>query len=313
MSMTNPRPRFRPRMASPLTDLVPDVPDETGEFPVALGTVGRPLFLALNQPMAVRPVVVDSNALRADLLHALKTGRRTALLDASNGYGLRPFCPSHVAMEVEEHFSEWVAGHADEAEARLLFEGQYRPLLRVVTVPSGPLHTDEATRIRRLEDRDPDDIPTAILALMLDAPVLTRDSALLRAVHGEDVDLDQHGKWVDLALAGRVLGDTDRAAWGATAVIQLGGYAGVAGLRSLVRIFGRLPLPAQVILLGAAGAALFIGRSQLVAAGRSSRESLAAIANQLGPVVGQLLSEREAAVAILMAARPPSGRDTVQA
>jgi len=80
-------------MASPLTDLVPDVPDETGEFPVALGSVGRPLFLGLNQPMAVRPVVVDSNALRADLLYALRTGRRTALLDASSGYGLRPFCP----------------------------------------------------------------------------------------------------------------------------------------------------------------------------------------------------------------------------
>ena len=301
--------RFKPRIAQPLGATSPTAPNEAGEFPVALGTVGRPLFLRINQPMAVRPVVVDSNALRGDLLHAIKTGRRTALLDAADGYGIRPFCPEHVALEVKEHFSEWLAKNGDEAEARRIFDQQYRPLLRVVAVPSGPLHPEEAGRIDRLRKKDADDVPTAILALMLDAPVLTRDHALLQAVHGDDVDLEAQKRWVDLAQAGRVLSDTDRAAWGTAAVVQLAGYGAYSGVRALLRLLASLPLPAQAIILGTAAVALYLGRSRLAETAKSSGEALRAIAEQLGPVIGQLLSERELALAMLLAARPPSGRD----
>jgi hypothetical protein len=70
-----------------------------------------------------------------------------------------------------------------------------------------------------------------------------------------------------------------------------------------------LPLPAQAIILGTAAVALFLGRSHLAAAARASGEATTAIAKQLGPLLGELLSERELAVAMLLAARPPSGRD----
>jgi predicted nucleic acid-binding protein len=253
-------------------------------------------------------VVIDSNVLRDDLLHALETGRRTALLDAADGYGLRPFCPEHVLEEVEEHFSDWF-GKGDEREAHRVFNQQYRRLLRVVAVPKGPLDPEETRRINRLRTQDPDDVPTAILALMLDAPAFTRDHALLEAVYGDAVDLEAQKRWVDLAQAGRVLSDADRAAWGTAVVIQLAGYGAYSGVRALLRLLASLPLPAQVIILLAAGAAIYLGRSQLAAAAKSSGDALKSAAEQLGPVIAQLLSERELAVAMLLAARPPSGRD----
>jgi predicted nucleic acid-binding protein len=259
--------------------------------------------------MAVRPVVVDSNALRDDLLYALETGHRTALLDAADGYGMRPFCPEHVALEVKEHFAEWVANRGNEAEARRIFDQQYRPLLRVVAVPSGPLHAEEARRIDRLLRKDADDVPTAILALMLDAPVLTRDHAVLQAVYGDDVDLEAQKRWVDLAQAGRVLSDTDRAAWGTAVLLQLASYGAYSGVRALLRLLAALPLAAQAIILGSAAVALYLGRSRIATAAKSSRETLRTIAEQLGPVIAQVLSQRELAVTMLLAARPPSGRD----
>jgi predicted nucleic acid-binding protein len=301
--------RFKPRTAQPLALVTPTGPNEAGEFPVGLGTVGRPPFLQVAQYLAVRPVVIDSNALRDDLLYALGTGRRTALLDAADGYGLRLFCAEHVMVEVVEHFSEWFAKVGAD-KARRILDRQYRPLLRVVAVPLGPLKPEETTRIVALRTRDADDVPTAILALMLDAPVLTLDHALLQAVYGTDVDLESQKRWVDLAQAGRVLSDADRAAWGTGVVIQLAGYGAYSGVRALLRMLAALPLPAQAIILLAAGAAIYLGRSQIAAAAKSSGDAIKSIAEQLGPVIGQLVSERELAVAMLLAARPPSGRDT---
>src|SRR5712691_818115 len=48
------------------------MPYATGEFPAELGTVGRPLTLTVKQPLAVRPVVVDSNVLRHEVRRALR-------------------------------------------------------------------------------------------------------------------------------------------------------------------------------------------------------------------------------------------------
>ncbi len=302
--------RRRPsRIAQPLAAVKPAAPYDTGEFPADLVSQGRPLFLTLKQPLAVRPVIVDSNVLRDDLRRAIETQQRTAFLTAADSYGLRPFCPDHVPAEVDEHLADWAVDLADPADARKIFEQHYLPVLRIVTVPLAPLHLDEARRISRLREVDPDDVSTAILAIMLDAPVLTRDKPLLRAVHGDDADVEGLAQWLDLTLAGRVMGQTDRQAWAMAVTGELTIRGTIGGVRALIRLLRGLPLPIQILVLGAVASGTFLARKQLAGAAQSTGRGLLVLAQQVMPGIAEFVAARETAGEKLLDARPPSGRD----
>jgi predicted nucleic acid-binding protein len=271
-----------------------------------VGTYGQPLYLPprLDAVFAVRPAVVDTNVLKSDVLQACFRAHQTALL-LSGEYGLRLFCSEHVIAEFEEHLEEWVAGLLPVETVRAVFERYYVPILRVVRVPSGPLHSDEAERIARLRTVDPDDVPTAILAMLLHAPVLTRDRPLLRAVHGDDADIDSRQEWLDVALAGRTLSETDKQMWAAGAGLDLMGRGTVAGTRAVVRAVGSLPPVLQLAVMLAG-----IGMGIVAIANRKSIADAASRAGRgfvelYGPAIATWYQERQLSIAWVHAADPP--------
>jgi predicted nucleic acid-binding protein len=261
----------------------------------------------MKQAMAVRPVVVDAMVLRDDLRRAIRFRKATALLDAADS-GLRLYCADHVAKELERHLPEWIGDLIDPAEGRRLFERHYLRKLRVVTVPPGPLHPDEASRIDKLRATGSRDVPTAILALMLNAPVLTRDKALLRAVYGDAADVDALAEWLGIALAGRVMGESDVQSWAMAATGELTLRAGFATGEALIRLFARLPLHIQLLILGVVVGGLVLARKPLLTAARSTREAgLKMLSENVLPVIATMVTEREFAAEMLLAASPSRG------
>lgn len=130
------------------------------------------------------------------------------LVNATNSGMIRLFCAQHVIDEFYERAEEW----ADKAEIDLpvflaRWDADYRPVLRLVDVPPGLLTPAETERIALLEHgpkkvRDPDDAPTATLALLLGAYLLSGDHAPLYAVYGPDADLTEHNKWLGMLQSG---------------------------------------------------------------------------------------------------------------
>ena len=148
------------------------------------------------------PVVPDANELRGDVLYACRNQRRTVLVNAANAGAIRLYCAEHVIAEVEEHAAEWTLGGPVTTEQFLdCWRSNYLPLMRVVAVPDGLLHPDEAERIELLRKVDPDDVPSATLALLLEAFYLSKDWRAVRAVYGADHDLEAHKKWLAVLVA----------------------------------------------------------------------------------------------------------------
>jgi hypothetical protein len=138
-------------------------------------------------------------------------------------------------------------------QAEALWVREYLPLLRVVDVPVGPLYADERARVDVLDTvahpyGDPDDVPTAILALLIDAPVLSTDANLLRAVYGHDFDWVAHAEWLAALRAGGDLGPLGE--FLNSAYLLTGGIAmGTLGLVArAVEVFG---WPVTLLVLGA--------------------------------------------------------------
>src|SRR5260221_6043253 len=150
-------------------------PDASGAFPAD--------FL-LRPP----PVVVDANILRNDVLRSCRTGQRTVLVTAANAGLLRMFCAEHVYQEVIEHSGDWTASGPITRDCFLgNWLSEYLPLLRIVKINEGQLgwlDPVELTRAPELAAKDPDDAPSAVLALLLRAFFLSHDGPALRAVYG---------------------------------------------------------------------------------------------------------------------------------
>ena len=88
--------------------------------------------------------------------------------------------------------------------------GVHLPLIRVVQIGEGHLawlSPAELDRVRHLAEpcQDPDDVPSAVLALLLEAFFLSEDVKPLRAVYGH-ADLSGHREWVSILKAGGDVG-----------------------------------------------------------------------------------------------------------
>jgi hypothetical protein len=182
------------------------------------------------------PVVVDANILRNDIRRACRTGQRTVLVTAANAGLIRLFCARHVHDEVIEHSGEWTATgpvtRNDFLRAWLL---EYLPLIRVVAIGDehlawlGPA---ERARVRHLAEpgQDHDDVPSAVLALLLGAFFLSGDGKPLRAVYG-DADLSGHRAWVDILKAGGDAGQLCKTLTLAANLTALAGQGMASGAR----------------------------------------------------------------------------------
>jgi predicted nucleic acid-binding protein len=134
---------------------------------------------------AGQPVVVDANWLRNDLLRFFLRQEQTIMLTAANSGLLRLYCARHVLDEVDEHHATWaLAKDLPAADVLHSWRQNYLPLLRRVDPPIGLLTADEQARIDVLHVRDPDDVPSATLALLLQAPLVSGDKRLTQAVYG---------------------------------------------------------------------------------------------------------------------------------
>lgn len=223
------------------------VPDENGLFPPALLP-------------EVFPVVVDANALRDDLLRVAAGRPRTLMLNAANSGVLRLYCAAHAVEEVDEHLEEWSAKRRlDPAVVRAVWRSEFAPLLRCVDVPAGLTTAVEQQRLDYLglppetsRYCDPDDAPTATLALLMNAPLLSKDKAPLRAVYGEPYDHVAHAQWLEQLRAVGDLGPLGRLN---SAVDSFLGLAASGLFQGVAAASRRVPWPWLVVgAVAAAGA-----------------------------------------------------------
>ncbi len=195
------------------------------------------------------PVVVDANVLRNDILRACRTGRRTVLVSAANAGCIRLFCARHVYDEVVEHSGDWTAAGPVTRNAFLrAWLLEYLPLIRVVTVVDehqGWLSPAERVRVSHLAEpgQDRDDVPSAVLALLLGAFFLSEDRKPLRAVYG-DADLTGHRDWVDKLKAGGDAGQLGKALTLTANLTVLAGQGLSAGARKVTAAAGPWALAA---------------------------------------------------------------------
>ena len=183
------------------------------------------------------PVITDANWLRADILYACRHEQRTTLVTAANEQFVRPFAALHVVDEILEHGSEWAETATypiDGEEFVSRFHAEYLPLLRVVPddgIPWTWISPEEQLRLSELRAADPDDVPSAMLALSIRGLFLSRDKPALRAVYGDDADSAMQAEWLTLLKAGGDAGQVMRV---------LGGIGGIGiatgqGVASLAR------------------------------------------------------------------------------
>lgn len=172
----------------------------------------------------VPPIVVDACILRDDILYACRNACRTVLVTAASEGVLRLCGAQHVLDEVFEHADVWATKAGVSPETFLTrWLVDYLPLIRVfqpTEVRSELLHPDEAARMTLLATQDPDDVPSATLALVLGAFYLTKDRTALRAVYGSGFDVAGHERWVDLLRAGSDVGQLAQMVALAASVLQ---------------------------------------------------------------------------------------------
>ena len=243
------------------------------------------------------PVVVDANVLRNDILRACRTGQRTVLVTAANVGLLRLFCAEHVYLEVIEHSGDWTIGGPVTQNAflrRWLLE--YLPLIRVVPVEEGHLawlDPAELERMRHLAEpgQDPDDVPSATLALLLGAFFLSEDGNPLRAVYGAIPP--RHREWVNTLKAG---GDAGELGSDLTLVVNLTALAG-HGLASGTRRVAAATSPWALVAAGLGAAWWYLSRPA------STRQRVSSAAGSvLNCVVGAAIAYEEARVQFARAA-----------
>jgi len=305
-------PRLRPPSRRParLPSLGPILGAEVTGGPDADGVYARELGRRDDGtgpgPLAIRPLVVDSNVLRDDVLAAVRRGHQTALMDASARSGLRLFCGPHVPAEVEEHLHRWaVKGRADPVVARAAWRDHHLPFLRCVDLPLSLLGATERARYDALATVDADDLPTVVLCLVADAPVLTRDGPLVEAVHGAGTDTAALTGFVEVALSGRRLSDDDETALGALVAGRLATIA-VGGAAGLIR---RMPRSVLVAATGVLAAMAWLDRTTVRVTTARTRTRIGPVAVAALETFGAWATSNREATAVLVGMLPPLRQD----
>jgi predicted nucleic acid-binding protein len=280
-----------------LSEVLSEAHDRNAALPVAVPDENG-LFAPALLP-EVYPAVVDANALHDDLLRMAAGRGRTLLLNAANSGVLRLFCAPHVLAEVDEHLDEWSARRRlDPAVVRATWATDVAPLLRCVDVPTGLTTDRERERLDHLgrppatDPRfcDPDDVPTATLALALNAPLLSRDKAPLRAVYGEPFDHRAHARWLDQLRAVGDLGPLGRLVGALDSLLGLAATGVFHGITTASR---RVPWPWLVAgTIAAAGTYRYLATPETR---QQVRSALGAGLASAGAAAMEIVNAREAA------------------
>lgn len=221
-------------------------------------------------------IVIDANRLRGEIRALAQGGVDTALVTLARIGFLRVFAAHHVLNEVERYLDKWAnETGTDEIAYHDAWESVLRPLISEAAFSRNLLTPDEVVRIEHLEQPapigDPDDVPTAIAAMVLEAPLLSRDGKALAAVYGPGVDMAVHEAYLDALFgAGRVLVVSQ---WGQGALMlaRVFGALGTSGLRGVVARTGWMPL--------------LLGSGVLTIWGASSRRTRTWLAQAKDPLI----------------------------
>jgi predicted nucleic acid-binding protein len=249
-----------------------------------------------------RPVVIDANWLRNDLLWSCRNERPTIMLHAANQGAIRLFAASHVLAEVVRHHEEWAASRDLPADRVLeWWKRHYLPVLRLVDPPDGLLDVDEQQHIDRLDQLDSDDVPTATLAVLLQAPLISSDRRALAGVYGPGSLRREQSDLRDLLRDSS--NDTALKQSAATAAflpVAVGGVLVPAAARGAAR---------HPFLALAAGALLAAGASRVKPA--TWRRSASRVGRALGGVVEVLEVQQQWQRHVQDAAPPPPQWDAI--
>lgn len=244
--------------------------------------------------------VVDTNVLRADIFYRCRHPAAPTQLIAQAAAGMtRLYCAPHVVDELWEHYPEWSVREGIEASEFLaIWESEYVGNLRVVSgVDRAMLADDERASIDMLEDRDADDVPLAVLACVLHAPILSRDGALLTSLLGEDGARSVQD-WLPIVHAGVNAGVIDEAFDSATVVASALVVASFEGAAAIWKI-----LPNAIrfgILLGLAVVLPALWKR----VPPDVKSAMGADIGALAGTVDSLMIERRTSLASLAAAAP---------
>lgn len=199
-----------------------------------------------------RPVIVDANRIRGELKRLARGSEATAMVSLSQAGFLHLFAAQHVLDEVDEHLPEWAdAIGTPLTDLERAWGMVLRPLITHVAFTSELLTPEEAARIEVLARPepvgDPDDVPTAIAAMVLHAPLISGDAKPLRAVYGEEMDRDQHDAYVSALMAGgQVLA---MSSWGysLTMLTRIAGALTTGTVRKATSWLGPVPVVAATV------------------------------------------------------------------
>lgn len=208
---------------------------------------------------------------------------------AEEGY-IRLVVTDRVAREVPTRMKRLLK--ARTSEGLEVWRDRYLPLIDVVSVDRHPPEAELAPRVAPVAEADPDDAPTAYLALLC-APcaVLTKDKHLVRHGFGSR-------QWLTGLQANGRLGEFDRMVHnGADSMARLLGVAGIGGF------YGARRVVASPILAGFAIAATFFlltdGRRIAERGWGRARSGLSRAAEGVGQGVLRLETQRAELLEVL--------------
>lgn len=188
-------------------ELAHSMAKDQGRDLTPIAEAGSTRFRSLHTVGGARPEpwVLDSNELYNAILYTARTGVPSLLARAASTGVITWYIAEHVANEVDAHLDEWAATAGIDAPAAWdAWQTAYQPMLRLVSSDLTELAftTAERQRLARLDTRDPDDLPTARLAIALGARLATRDGALLEATYGPGrASSDHAGELIPTASA----------------------------------------------------------------------------------------------------------------
>ncbi|WP_298339797.1 hypothetical protein [Ferrimicrobium sp.] len=158
---------------------------------------------------------------------------------------------------MEEHGTEWAIDLSiDVDEFFETYRDLYLPLLRCTEVSEDLLTKDEAERLAKLARIDPDDVPSAALAMVFGAWYLTKDRKARECVYGSEVDHKLHDAWLKgLAANGDVTAILTTYAVGYVVVVSALIGKGIAGATRA--IWNKSPWFLSALLAGLAGLGTF--------------------------------------------------------
>jgi hypothetical protein len=189
------------------------------------------------------PAVLDASILLNDILDAARGHGGSLLLLAARKEIAHLFAAEQIREEVERHLERRaLQGHVAPERAFEVWRDNYLRQIRFVSVEGVP----RGRAARRLADRDPTDLPTAVLAELL-APCLVfaadkdlTDTGIARRDWSAIVHNAEEAQQLELLFSG-----------GSVLTLLLGvlGYEGVKGIARLARA---APLPTLIgaILIG---------------------------------------------------------------